>query len=139
MLTKSGAKLLDFGLAKAMPPVAGFGGLSATATASRPLTAEGTILGTWLYMSPEQIEGRDSDARSDVFAFGAVLYEMATGQRPFQGETRASLVAAILKEEPRPISALASMTPTALDRLARTCLERIRTSVARACTTWRWN
>jgi serine/threonine-protein kinase len=124
MLTKAGAKLLDFGLAKARSDAPGVTSLTSAATANRPLTAEGTIFGTFQYMSPEQLEGHAADARSDVFAFGAVLYEMATGQRPFQGETQASLIAAILKEEPRPISALAPTTPAALARLSRTCLEK---------------
>ncbi len=127
MLTKAGVKLLDFGLAKR----AGLGGAAAdaataatAATAGQPITSEGTIVGTYQYMAPEQLEGKEADARGDIFAFGAVLYEMATGKRAFEGATQASLIAAILKEEPRPLSTLAPMTPPALDRLVRTCLAK---------------
>jgi Tol biopolymer transport system component len=123
MLTKSGAKLLDFGLAKSTVPAAA-SGLSASPTATSPLTAEGTIVGTFQYMAPEQIEGQQADVRSDIFAFGAVLYEMATGQPAFQGKTQASLIAAILKEEPRSMSGLAPMSPPALGRLVTTCLAK---------------
>jgi Tol biopolymer transport system component len=127
MLTKSGVKLLDFGLAKAMaapvqtseatslPTVMGSGG---------NLTQEGTILGTFQYMAPEQLEGREADARTDVFAFGCVLYEMATGKKAFSGASQASLISAIMKEEPAPISAVQPMTPPALDRVVRTCLAK---------------
>ncbi|MCZ6670657.1 MAG: protein kinase, partial [Acidobacteria bacterium] len=123
MLTKSGAKLLDFGLAKntATGPASE---MTAAATANSPLTAEGTIVGTYQYMAPEQLEGGEADARSDIFAFGILLYEMATGKRAFEGKTQASLVASILKEQPRPLAAAAPMTPPALDRLIRTCLEK---------------
>jgi serine/threonine protein kinase len=89
MLTKSGAKLMDFGLAKT--PVAAIGGNSSSellATMSRPLTTEGTIVGTFQYMAPEQVEGKEADARSDIFALGAVLYEMVTGKRAFEGKRR---------------------------------------------------
>jgi len=89
-----------------------------------PLTAAGTIVGTFQYMAPEQIEGGEADARSDIFSFGALLYEMATGKRAFGGKTQASLIASILKEEPRPISALAPMTPPALERVVKTCLAK---------------
>ncbi len=123
MLTKSGAKLLDFGLAKAATaPVAT--DLSTSPTVSKPLTAQGTIVGTFQYISPEQLEGKEADARSDIFALGAVLYEMATGKKAFEGNSQASLIAAILKENPRPISELQPMTPPALDRLARSCLAK---------------
>ena len=121
MLTKSGAKLLDFGLAKAVAPAVN---LSAMPTASKPLTAEGKIVGTFQYMSPEQVEGKEVDARSDIFSFGAVLYEMATGRRAFEGKTQASLAAAILERDPPAMSALVPMTPRALDRLVRTCLAK---------------
>ncbi len=123
MLTRSGAKLLDFGLAKSAAPAAA-SDLSASPTATSPLTAEGTIVGTFQYMAPEQIEGKPADARSDIFAFGAVLYEMATGRRAFEGRTQASLIAAILKEEPRPIPSVAPLTPPALQRLVATCLAK---------------
>src|SRR5262249_47447270 len=93
MLTKSGVKLLDFGLAKAMEPAAKPSGMTALPTvASSPLTQEGTILGTFQYMAPEQLEGKEADARTDIFAFGAVLYEMATGKKAFSGASQASLI-----------------------------------------------
>jgi serine/threonine protein kinase len=124
MLTKVGTKLLDFGLAKATGVAAAPSNLTAAPTAMSPLTADGTIVGTFQYMAPEQLEGNETDARSDLFAFGAVVYEMATGAKPFTGRTQASLIASILKEEPRPISAIAKMSPPALDRLVRQCLAK---------------
>jgi len=123
MLTKAGAKLLDFGLAKSTAAAASQG-LTAGPTESKPLTGEGKIVGTFQYMAPEQLEGQEADARSDIFAFGAVLYEMATGRKAFEGKSQASLVAAILHKEPAPISALQPMTPPALDRVVRTCLAK---------------
>ena len=126
MLTKAGAKLLDFGLAKLKgaesKPSASE--LSVLPTAEKPITEEGTILGTYPYMAPEQLEGKEADARTDIFAFGAVLYEMATGKRAFTGRSKASLIAAILEHEPVPISTLQPMVPAALDRLVRTCLAK---------------
>ncbi|HYB52567.1 MAG TPA: protein kinase, partial [Thermoanaerobaculia bacterium] len=126
MLTKSGVKLLDFGLAKAMAPATQVSGLTSLPTVATPqnLTQTGTILGTFQYMAPEQLEGADADARSDIFAFGAVLYEMATGQKSFHGKTQASLIGSILKDEPPAISTVAPMTPPALDRVIRTCLAK---------------
>src|SRR5437899_152409 len=127
MLTKSGVKLLDFGLAKALLPggKAGREGLTSLPTmASSPLTQEGTILGTFQYMAPEQLEGKEADARSDIFAFGAVLYEMATGKKAFSGSSQASLISAIMKEEPAPIATLQPMTPPALERVVKTCLAK---------------
>ncbi len=122
MLTKTGAKLMDFGLAKTMVPI---GESSASlATMSRPLTTEGTIVGTFQYMSPEQVEGREADVRSDIFALGAVLYEMITGQRAFEGKTTASTIAAILAGEPKPISTLQPMSPPAYESLVRACLAK---------------
>ncbi len=123
MLTKSGAKLLDFGLAKSTAATASQG-LTAGPTESKPLTGEGKIVGTFQYMAPEQLEGEEADARSDIFAFGAVLYEMATGRKAFEGKSQASLVAAILHKEPAPISELQPMTPPALDRVVKTCLAK---------------
>ena len=123
MLTKAGAKLLDFGLAK-LKPADQVGGLSAMATQSAGLTGEGKILGTLQYMAPEQLEGKDVDARTDIFAFGATVYEMVTGQKAFTGESQASLIGAILKDEPQPISTLQSISPPALDRLVDTCLAK---------------
>jgi serine/threonine-protein kinase len=126
MLTKAGAKLLDFGLAKLLPsttpPAAS--AFTALPTAERPLTTEGTIVGTFQYMAPEQIEGKEPDARTDIFAFGAVLYEMATGRRAFTGKSQASLIAAILASEPPPISTLQPLAPPALDRVVKTCLAK---------------
>ena len=105
MLTKSGVKLLDFGLAKLRGPAADPAlALSAMATGAAPVTAEGSLLGTLSYMAPEQVEGRDADARTDLFAFGALLYEMATGRRAFEGGSAASVIAAILEREPPPRS-----------------------------------
>jgi Tol biopolymer transport system component len=130
MLTKSGAKLMDFGLAKATPIAVD---LASSPTVSQPvpanarrepLTAQGTIVGTFQYMAPEQIEGRETDARSDIFSFGAVLYEMATGRKAFEGKSQASLIAAILEREPPPISTLQPMSPPALDRVVKICLSK---------------
>jgi Tol biopolymer transport system component len=126
MLTKSGAKLMDFGLAKSSA-VSGApsSGLTLTSpVASRPLTQQGMIVGTFQYMSPEQIEGKEADARSDIFALGAVLYEMATGKRAFEGKTTTSVIAAILERDPPLISAVRAMFPGALDKVIKTCLEK---------------
>ena len=120
MITKSGAKLLDFGLAKD-----GSIGVSADgATVQKALTQEGTILGTFQYMAPEQLEGTEADARTDIFALGAVLYEMATGRRAFSGKTKTSLIAAIVSSDPIPISELHPTAPTALDRIIRACMAK---------------
>ena len=125
MLTKAGAKLLDFGLAKLRKPgVVGRETFSAATTLSEPLTARGTILGTLPYMAPEQLEGKDTDARSDVFAFGAVVYEMVTGKRVFTGDSQASLIAAILGSQPNPMSTVEPITPRALDRVVTKCLAK---------------
>ncbi|HEY6929455.1 MAG TPA: protein kinase [Thermoanaerobaculia bacterium] len=135
MITKSGVKLLDFGLAKAMAPVKPQSSLTAlpTAIGGPNLTQEGTILGTFQYMAPEQLEGKEADARSDIFAFGAVLYEMATGKKAFTGHSQASLIAAILEHEPAPISTVQPMSPPAFARLVKNCLakdpeERLQTA-----------
>ncbi len=122
MLTKTGAKLMDFGLAKTMVPI---GESSASlATMSRPLTTEGTIVGTFQYMSPEQVEGKEADVRSDIFALGAVLYEMITGKRAFEGKTTASTIAAILAGEPQPISTIKPMSSPALEAVVKECLAK---------------
>jgi Tol biopolymer transport system component len=123
MLTKSGVKLLDFGLAKAMAPTLPRGSLTSLPT-EQGLTQEGTILGTFQYMAPEQLEGKDADGRTDIFALGAVVYEMATGKKAFSGTSQASLIAAILQNEPAPISASQPMAPPALDRVVKTCLAK---------------
>ena len=123
MLTQAGAKLLDFGLAKSAAPAVA----AAANTESMPptaLTAEGTILGTCPYMAPEQIEGREADARADIFALGALLFEMLTGRVAFEGGTRASVVAAILKDEPPPVSRVQPAAPPALDRIIGACLAK---------------
>jgi serine/threonine protein kinase/Tol biopolymer transport system component len=129
MLTKSGAKLMDFGLARATGmagPGTGSGvtmaALTQSPTMAQPLTAEGTIVGTFQYMAPEQLEGKDTDARSDLWAFGCVLYEMATGKRAFEGKSQASLIGAIMHAEPAPVSQLVPATPPELERLVRACL-----------------
>ena len=124
MLTKSGAKLLDFGLAKASASVVAGAALSMLPTTPPDLTAQGTILGTFQYMAPEQLEGHEADARTDIFAFGVVLYEMLTGKRAFAGKTQASLIGSILKDEPPPISATQPITPAALDRVVKKCLAK---------------
>jgi serine/threonine protein kinase len=128
MITKSGVKLVDFGLAKlAAPPGASplFSGLSVLPTqAGENLTAEGTILGTFQYMAPEQLEGKEADARTDIFALGLVLYEMATGKKAFTGKSQASLIAAIIHTQPEAISSIQPMTPPALDRVVKTCLAK---------------
>jgi serine/threonine protein kinase len=124
MLTRSGAKLMDFGLAKGMATAAAPSTLTASPTVTNPLTAEGTIVGTFQYMAPEQLEGKEADARSDLFALGVVIYEMAAGRPAFEGKTQASLIAAILKEEPRPLRARDALSPPALDLLLRHCLSK---------------
>jgi eukaryotic-like serine/threonine-protein kinase len=124
MLTKAGAKLLDFGLAKSATPVVTTSGLSMLPTTPPHLTAQGTILGTFQYMAPEQIEGLEADARTDIFAFGALLFEMLTGRPAFEGKTRASLLGAILKDEPPPVSRVQPVAPAALDRIINTCLAK---------------
>ena len=124
MLTKSGAKLLDFGLAKVTPAAVAASGLSMAPTGVTPMTMQGTILGTLQYMAPEQIEGEEADARTDIFAFGAVVYEILTGKKAFEGKTQASLIGAILKDAPRSISSLQPLTPPGLDRIVQTCLAK---------------
>jgi len=126
MLTKAGAKVLDFGLAKQSQVGPGSATVLTAMTAGKPLTVEGTIVGTYQYMAPEQIEGAEADTRSDIFALGCVLYEMATGTRAFAGKTQASVIASILASEPAPLSRMAPMTPPALDRLIRSCMAKER-------------
>ncbi len=139
MLTKSGAKLMDFGLAKpalgaaAMAsspvpltpstPTVSLGAL-ALSTAPEPLTRQGMIVGTFQYMAPEVLQGAEADARSDLFSFGCVLYEMVTGRKAFNGKSQISVLAAILEKEPEPLSTLQPMTPPALDHVVRTCLAK---------------
>ncbi|MFY9561956.1 MAG: protein kinase [Terriglobales bacterium] len=124
MLTKSGAKLMDFGLAKqsGVAPLAA--ALTEMTVEQAKLTGEGTIVGTFQYMAPEQLEGKEVDARTDIFAFGELLHEMATGKPAFSGKSRASLIAAILTTEPPPITQLQPLTPLALERVVKKCLAK---------------
>jgi eukaryotic-like serine/threonine-protein kinase len=128
MLTKSGAKLMDFGLAKqtqaVAPPSSSLTSPLMSPVPSGPLTQAGTIVGTFQYMSPEQVEGKDADPRSDIFSLGAVLYEMATAHRAFEGKTTASVIAAILERDPPPISSVQPNSPLMLERLVKTCLAK---------------
>ena len=139
MLTKGGAKLMDFGLAKPLGLVAGpqsgsksgsahissMATMAATmADLASPVTVAGTLIGTVQYMSPEQIQGKEADPRSDIFAFGAMLYEMLTGKRAFQGKSQLSLASAILEKDPDPIATIQPLTPPALEQIVRTCLAK---------------
>src|SRR5262252_3113001 len=132
-LTKTGARLLDFGLAKsnaraisssAVRSIAGMPTALPTTPPAATLTAQGTILGTFQYMAPEQLEGQDADGRSDIFAFGCVLFEMVTGRKAFQGKTQVSLIGAILKEDPPPVSTVQALSPAAFDFVVRKCLAK---------------
>ena len=138
MLTTAGAKLLDFGLAKSIVSVAPGGAAWAPTLLAPPeLTTPGTILGTVDYMAPEQVEGRVTDARTDIFAFGAVLFEMLTGRKAFAGTTPASVVAAILGRDPPPISSVQPLAPSSIERVVQACLakdpeERWQSEIGRA-------
>ena len=123
MLTASGAKLLDFGLAKPAAPLASLATLTATKLES-PVTEKGTIVGTFQYMSPEQVEGKELDGRSDIFSLGAVLYEMVTGKKAFEGKSQLSVASAILENEPTPVTTLKPMTPPVVDHVIRRCLAK---------------
>jgi serine/threonine protein kinase/Tol biopolymer transport system component len=122
MMTRSGVKLLDFGLAQWQPPP--LSGASALQTEAGPLTAEGTIVGTLQYMAPEQLQGKPADSRTDIFAFGAVLYEMATGRKAFPGENQASIIAAILSSQPPAMRSAVPEVPPPLDRIVARCLAK---------------
>jgi eukaryotic-like serine/threonine-protein kinase len=125
MLTKSGAKLLDFGLAKPAPNVAtAASGSGSMATMSKPLTVEGMIVGTFQYMAPEQLQGHDADARSDLFALGTVLYEMMTGKRAFAGKSQISVMSAILENDPEPVSSAQPLASPALDHVIQRALAK---------------
>lgn len=127
ILTKMGAKLMDFGLAKTsvISPASSSPTITlSTPDQAQPLTVKGTVLGTFQYMSPEQVEGKEADARSDIFALGAVLYEMTTGKRAFEGKNAVSVAAAILEKEPEPIKILQPMTPPALERAVKKCMAK---------------
>ena len=118
LVTKGGVKVIDFGLAKAGPIVRG----ETDVTLTKPLTSEGTLLGTVPYMSPEQLQGHEAGARSDIFALGCVLYEMLTGKRAFEGKSQVSIMAAILEHEPAPLTE--PVVPARLDRIIRRCLRK---------------
>jgi eukaryotic-like serine/threonine-protein kinase len=135
MLTKSNAKLLDFGLAKSAitagnaldssaPLLSAALTMTSASPQGSPLTAAGTIVGTVQYMSPEHIEGKAVDSRSDIFSFGAVLYEMVTGRRAFQGKSQLSVASAVLEKDPQPIVTIEPSVPGALDQLTRICLAK---------------
>ena len=124
MLTASGVKLLDFGLAKLEPQRTVFSESSAPSTVVNPITAEGTIVGTVLYMAPEQLEGKSVDARTDIFALGVILYEMVTAQRPFKGSSHLSVIASIISSDPNPPRSLQPLCPAALERIILTALEK---------------
>jgi eukaryotic-like serine/threonine-protein kinase len=126
MLTKNGSKLLDFGLAKLKEAAAPTESVSQMPTLSHSPTAQGTLLGTMQYMAPEQVEGKNDevDGRTDIFAFGAVVYEMATGKKAFEGKTNASVMSKIMQVDPPPISSLQPMTPPALERIVKRCLAK---------------
>jgi Tol biopolymer transport system component len=124
-LTKAGATLIDFGLAKWRPAASGVaGGLTAAGTARDSFTEAGMVVGTLHYMAPEQLEGRDADARTDLFAFGAVVYEMLTNKKAFDGRSSASVIAAILNVQPPSISTLQPLTPPTIDHVVMTCLAK---------------
>ena len=131
MLTRSGAKLMDFGLSRSPGLAGGLGtggsltvALTQSPTIAAPLTAEGTIVGTFQYMAPEQLEGGEADARSDLWAMGCLLYEMATGRKAFEGKSQASLIAAIIHTQPPPLTQTAPLSPPALEWLVAACLTK---------------
>src|ERR1700686_1780968 len=124
MLTKSGTKLLDFGLAKLAQEAAPVTSASQLPTMQNAITSEGTILGTLQYMAPEQVEAKEVDARTDIFAFGVMVYEMATGKKGFEGKSQASLMAKILETDPPSMASLTPMTPPALDHVVKRCMEK---------------
>ena len=124
ILTSGGAKLLDFGLAKFQVSGGKVEGMTDLTQTSTPLTGVGTIIGTIQYMSPEQLEGQEADTRSDIFAFGAMLHEMITGQKAFEGKSQASLIAAIIERDPPSVSQIKPLSPPGLDRLVKKCLAK---------------
>src|SRR6195256_69683 len=124
MLTKNGAKLMDFGLAKQSGPAPLAAALTEMTMEQAKLTSEGMLVGTFQYMAPEQLEGKEADARADIFALGELIYEMATGKPAFSGKSRASLIAAILTTEPPPMESLEPMTPVLLGRVVKKCLAK---------------
>src|ERR1700730_3185894 len=125
MLTQAGAKLLACALAKPVAQLASVATLTAGVTQSSPMTEQGSIVGTFQYMSPEQVEGKELDGRSDIFSLGAVLYEMLTGRRAFEGKSPLSVASAILEKEPEPISTSKPLTPPALNFAVKKCLAKV--------------
>jgi eukaryotic-like serine/threonine-protein kinase len=137
MLTASGAKLLDFGVAKVSPVLTGAASMAGGVTPSTPtmtiaelsspakaLTQPGTVVGTFQYIAPEVLQGTEADVRSDIFSLGCVLYEMATGQRAFEGKSQLSVLTSVLEKDPEPLSKVQPTSPAALDHLVKTCLEK---------------
>jgi Tol biopolymer transport system component len=124
MLTAGGAKLLDFGLAKGIEQRSGAATLSSLPTQTKALTTEGTIIGTLAYMAPEQLESKEVDARTDIFALGALLYEMLTGRQAFSGGSHASLITSIMSSDPAPVASVQPMATPALERAVRKCLAK---------------
>ena len=124
IVTRNGVKVLDFGLAKIATEKISPDSTADIQTITEPITRAGAILGTLYYMAPEQVEGREADERSDIFSFGVVFYEMITGQRPYNGDTQAAVLAAILKDQAPPMSQRQPAVPRALERLLRKCLEK---------------
>jgi len=124
IITKNGAKVLDFGLAKLSTERLSSDSAASIETMTEPITRAGAVLGTLYYMAPEQVEGRETDERSDIFSFGVVFYEMITGQRPFTGDTQAAVLASVLKEQQPPMSQWQPAVPRQLDRVVRKCLEK---------------
>ena len=135
MLTKSGAKLLDFGLARPVGMGAAPGSSTNTPTMTRPLTAEGSIVGTFHYMAPEQLEGAEPDPRTDVWSLGVTLYEMATGKHAFEGRTQAGLISSIMKDDLRPLSEVQPSAPPGSTAWFASVSRRTPTSAARPRTT----
>jgi serine/threonine protein kinase len=124
IITRNGVKVLDFGLARLTTermPAASAGEVE---TVTEPITRAGSVLGTLYYMSPEQVEAKEADERSDIFSFGVVFYEMITGQRPFTGDTQAAALASLMKDAPPPMSQYRPAVPRALERMVRKCLEK---------------
>ena len=124
IITRNGAKVLDFGLAKLSTEKISRESAANIQTVTEPITRAGAILGTLYYMAPEQVEGKEADERSDIFSFGVVFYEMITGQRPFNGDTQAAVLAALLKDQPPPMSQRQPAVPRQLERVVRKCLEK---------------
>src|SRR5581483_2046920 len=124
IVTRNGVKVLDFGLAKIATERTSPDSAADIQTVTEPITRAGAILGTLYYMAPEQVEGKEADERSDIFSFGVVLYEMITCLRPFNGDTQAAVLAAILKDQAPPMSQRQPAVPRALERLVRKCLEK---------------